>query len=143
MTADRSDRVEDPNASSPPPQVDVVGSVQNPPIPRPADATTLLVTLPPGSAGSPPHRHPGPAFGYVIQGEMIFEVQGEAPRVVRAGETIWEPGGDLIHYRDGNNLADAETRFVVTLFGAPGQPIFVPLSEEELEDVRSRQAPPP
>jgi quercetin dioxygenase-like cupin family protein len=38
---------------------------------------TLLVTLPPGSAGTPPHRHTGPAFGYVIQGEMIFELEGD------------------------------------------------------------------
>ena len=32
------------------------------------------VTLPPGSPGSPPHRHSGPAFGYVVEGEMIFEL---------------------------------------------------------------------
>ncbi len=31
-------------------------------------------------------------------------------------ETFWEPGGDVIHYQDGNNLADAPTRFVVVMF---------------------------
>jgi hypothetical protein len=29
---------------------------------------------------------------------------------VRAGDTFWEPGADVIHYQDGNNLADAQTR---------------------------------
>ena len=104
---------------------------------------TLLVVLPPGSAGTPPHRHTGPAFGFVIEGEMIFELEGEPERVVRAGETFWEPGGDLIHYQDGNNLTDAETRFVVTMFWVPGQPMLIPVSAEELEERRSRRAPRP
>lgn len=42
-----------------------------------ATATTLEVTIEPGG-GSPPHRHPGPVFGYVLEGE--FETQlGDAP----------------------------------------------------------------
>jgi hypothetical protein len=42
---------------------------------------------------------------------MIFERAGEPQRVVKAGEAFWEPGGDAIHYHDGNNLPDAETAF--------------------------------
>jgi hypothetical protein len=117
--------------------------VPTPPVPDPSEAMTVLVTLPPGSAGSPPHRHTGPAFGYVLEGEMIFELEGEPERVVRAGETFWEPGGDVIHYQDGNNLADARTRFVVTMFGVPGRPMLIPVSPEELEERRSRRAPRP
>jgi quercetin dioxygenase-like cupin family protein len=104
---------------------------------------TLLVKLPPGSAGNPPHRHTGPAFGYVVQGEMIFELEGEPERVVRAGESFWEPGGDVIHYQDGNHLADTETRFLVTMFCVPGQPMLIPVSADELEERRSRRAPRP
>ena len=37
---------------------------------------------------------------------MVFEVQGEPRRVVRAGEAFWEPGGDVIHDQDGNNRTD-------------------------------------
>jgi quercetin dioxygenase-like cupin family protein len=110
MTIDHhSHHIEDPNATTPPPQIELVGSVPTPPVPDPSEAMTIHVTLPPGSAGSPPHRHTGPAFGYVIEGEMIFELEGEPERVVRAGDTFWEPGGDVIHYQDGNNLADAQT----------------------------------
>ncbi len=64
-----SHHIEAPNATTPPPQIELVGSVPTPPVPDPSEAMTIHVTLPPGSAGSPPHRHTGPAFGYVIEGE--------------------------------------------------------------------------
>ncbi|MFB9744835.1 cupin domain-containing protein [Pseudonocardia sulfidoxydans] len=110
-------------------------------MPDPSEAMTIHVTLPPGSTGSPPHRHTGPAFGYVIEGELRFELEGEPQRIVRAGETFWEPGCEVIHYQDGNNLDDATTRFVVTMFGVPNQPMLVPVTAEELEQRRSRRAP--
>jgi hypothetical protein len=143
MTVDHSHQIDDPNRTTPPPQFAVAGSVPTPPMPDRSEAMTIVVTLPPGSTGSPPHRHSGPAFGYVLEGEMIFELEGDPERVVRAGETFWEPGGDLIHYQDGNNLADGQTRFVVTMFCVPGQPMLVPVSAEELEERRPRRAPRP
>jgi len=122
----------------------VVQEVQPPFIPDGAHAMTVVIEYPAGNPGAPPHRHPGgPAFGYVIEGEMIFELEGDPERVVHAGETFWEPGGDLIHYQDGNNLSDAHTRFVVTMFGVPGQPMLIPVSAEELEERRPRRAPRP
>ena len=131
-------------ATTAPPKIEVIGSVAGAPqIPDDAEAMTILVTLVPGCAGSPPHRHSGPAYGYVIKGEMLFELEGESQRVVRAGETFWEPGGDVIHYQDGNNLDDAESLFVVTMFCAPGQPMLTPVSAEELEQRRHLRAPRP
>ncbi|GHG99572.1 cupin domain-containing protein [Streptomyces lanatus] len=130
-------------ATPPPPAVEILASVPNAPIPDNAQVTTVLITLPPGSAGSPPHRHPGPAFGYVIKGEVIFELEGEPERVIKAGEAFWEPGGDVIHYQGANNLADAETVFTATLVGEPGQPVLTFVSEEELEERRDRRAPRP
>ncbi|MFD7473837.1 cupin domain-containing protein [Streptomyces sp. NPDC059837] len=142
MSAEHSHHIENPNATTPPPQIDVIGSVPNAPqIPEGAEAMTLLVTLPPGCEGAPPHRHSGPAYGYVLKGEMIFELEGEPQRVLKAGDTFSEPGGDIIHYQDGNNLADAESQFVVTMFCAPGQPMLIPVSAEELEERRDRRAP--
>ena len=110
-------------------------------MPGPADVTTVLVTLPPGSAGSPPHRHPGPVFGYLISGEMRFEVEGEPERIIRAGEAFWQPGGDLIHYWDANNLDDTETVFTVTAVLPPGADLLVPVSEEELAERAHPRAP--
>ena len=125
------------------PRVDIISTVEAPPVPVPAEEMTIHVTLPPGSPGLPPHRHSGPAFGYVVGGEVRFEVEGEPERIVRAGETFWEPGGDVIHYQDGNNLPDAETTFIVVMLCIPGQPMMVPVSPEELEQRGDRRAPRP
>jgi quercetin dioxygenase-like cupin family protein len=143
VNIEHSHHLENPDATTPPPKIELVSSVPAPPVPDNAEAMTILVTLPPGSEGSPPHRHTGPAFGYVIRGEMIFELEGEPQRVVQAGEAFWEPGGDVIHYQDGNNLQDAETAFAVTMFGVAGQPMLIPVSAEELEERRDRRAPRP
>src|SRR5258707_15552076 len=120
----------------------VVQEVEPPSIPGNAHAMTVVLEYPPGSAGSPPHRHPGgPAFGYVLEGEMLFELEGEAPRVIKAGEAFWEPGGDDIHYSDANNRSDIPLRFLVTMVCAPGQPMLVVVDEDELEQRRDRRVP--
>ena len=93
--------------------------------------------------GTPPHRHIGPAFGYVLEGEMLFELEGEAPRVVRAGETFWEPGGDVIHYQDGNARTDVRLRFLVTMFCLPDKPMLTLVDDDELVARRDRRVPAP
>ena len=54
-----------------------------PVIPSPADVMIATVELPPGDPGTPPHRHSGPVFGYMLDGEMLFELEGESERVIR------------------------------------------------------------
>jgi quercetin dioxygenase-like cupin family protein len=112
----------------------------HPVIPEGAHAMTVVVEYPPGSPGAPPHRHTGPAFGYVLEGEMRFELEGEPMRVLRAGEAFWEPGGDVIHYQDGNNRDDAPVRFTVTMLCHPDQPMLTLVPEEELELRADRRA---
>ena len=121
--------------------ITVLQEVMPPDIPAGAHGMTIVVEYPPGDKGAPPHRHYGPAFGYVVEGEMLFELEGEPERVIRAGEAFWEPGGDVIHYQDGNHLSDAESQFVVTMFCVPGQPMLVPVNAAELEERRDRRAP--
>jgi quercetin dioxygenase-like cupin family protein len=123
--------------------VTVLQEAMPPAIPEGAHAMTVVVEFPPGDPGTPPHRHSGPAFGYVLEGEMLFELEGEAPRVVRAGETFWEPGGDVIHYQDGNNRDDVKSRFTVTMFCTPGQPMLTLVDDDELEARRDRRVPAP
>ncbi|MDX3853164.1 cupin domain-containing protein [Streptomyces sp. AK02-01A] len=112
-------------------------------IPEGASAMTILVEWEPGDPGTPPHRHSGPAFGYVIEGEVRFELEGEPERVVKAGETFWEPGGDVIHYQDGNARTDARCRFVVTMLCQPGEPMLTLVDEEELAQRAALRAPRP
>ncbi|WP_019179576.1 cupin domain-containing protein [Microbacterium yannicii] len=107
------------------------------------NVVTVTIELEPGSAGSPPHRHSGPVFAYLIEGELIFELEGEPARVIRAGEAFWEPGGDLIHYQAANNLDDGYTRFVAVMVCTPGQEMMTYPSAEELAErahLRYREA---
>lgn len=95
----------------------------------------VVINHPPGAPGYPPHRLPGgPGFGYMIEGEMLFEIEGEAPRVLHAGEAFWGRGGDVIHYQDANNRTDIPCSFVLTLFCVRGQPILERVTEDELEE---------
>jgi hypothetical protein len=72
---------------------------------------------------------------------MLMELEGEPERVIRAGEAFWEPGGDVIHYQDGNNRDDVPLRFTVTLMCEPGKPMLTLVDEEELAQRRDRRAP--
>ena len=120
----------------------VVQEVTPPFIPAGAHAMTVVIDYPPASAGAPPHRHPsGPAFGLVLEGEMLFELEGQPPRVVREGEAFWEPGGDVIHYSDANNRDDLRCRFTVTMLCVPGEPMLVLVDDDELLARRHLRVP--
>jgi len=121
--------------------ITVVQEAEPPFIPAGAHEMTIVVEWPPGHPGNPPHRHSGPAFGYVLDGEMVFELEGEPERVVRAGEAFWEPGGDVIHYQDGNHRDDIPVRFTVTMLCEPGKPMLTFVDEEELDRRKNRRAP--
>ena len=118
----------------------VIQSVKPPHIPEGADAMTAIIEWGQGDKGAPPHRHPGgPCFGYVLEGEMLFELEGEAPRVIKAGGAFWEPGGDVIHYSDGNNRDDIPLRFLVTMLCQPGVDMFVLVDHAELDLLLNEQ----
>jgi quercetin dioxygenase-like cupin family protein len=57
---------------------------------KPARLTAVEVSWGPGGV-SAPHRHPGPVYGYVLEGE--FETRlGDGPlRRLKAGEAFYEP----------------------------------------------------
>ncbi|MBN6058454.1 cupin domain-containing protein [Nonomuraea sp. RK-328] len=121
----------------------VLQEAEPPFIPEGAHAMTVVIEYPPGAPGTPPHRHSGPAFGFVLEGEMLLELEGEPERIVRAGEAFWEPGGDVIHYQDGNNRDDIPMRFTVTMLCRPGEPMLTLVDEEELAQRENRRAPRP
>lgn len=121
--------------------ITVVQEVEPSFIPVGAHAMTVVVEFPPGDPGNPPHRHSRPCFGHVLEGEMVFEPEGEPARVVQTGVAFWEPGGDVIHYQNGNNRDDMPVRFTVTMLGEPGKPMLTFVDEEELARRKNRRAP--
>jgi uncharacterized protein YbjT (DUF2867 family)/quercetin dioxygenase-like cupin family protein len=92
----------------------------------PVQVSVLTVTLEPGAQGSPPHRHPGPVFGYVVEGEVLFEMRGHAPRIYKQGEVFYEPY-HCFHLLANNPNPFSRAVFVAILLGEPGQPILTPI----------------
>ena len=74
-------------------------------VPSPAEVLTAIIELPPGDPGTPPHRHSGPVFGYMLEGEMTFELEGEPERVIGAGNAFREQGGEVIRCPAANRPA--------------------------------------
>jgi quercetin dioxygenase-like cupin family protein len=75
-----------------------------------AAVTMVEVTFGPGQAGEP-HRHPGPAFVYVVEGTYELGIDDRPTKAYKAGETFQEPSGAL-HRVSRNPSASAETRLI-------------------------------
>ena len=93
-----------------------------------ARATTVEVVLEPGDAGRP-HRHAGPVFGYVIEGEFELGLAKEPTKTLKAGETFYEPGGIL--HRVSQPSAKNKTRVLaVVLHPRDAKEITIPAGDE-------------
>jgi quercetin dioxygenase-like cupin family protein len=77
------------------------------------DSTTVRlveVTYAPGGL-SAPHSHPCAVVAYVLEGALRSQVQGEAERVYRAGESFYEaPGAG--HLVSANASGETPARFL-------------------------------
>ncbi|MEU8632590.1 cupin domain-containing protein [Amycolatopsis sp. NPDC048633] len=108
---------------------------QTPPfVPEGAHFMVGVVTVPPGDPGAGPHRHSGPVFGYVLEGEILFELEGQEPYPIKAGEAFWEPGGEVVHYQAGNLRDDIASKFVVCMVCAPDIPMLTFLEDDEIRE---------
>ena len=78
----------------------------------------------PGSA-SPPHRHPGHhTFGYVMEGTYEFAIDGQPPRLLKAGDTFYEPPG-AIHSTSRNPSTDRRLKILVFMVADEKNPSTV------------------
>lgn len=78
-----------------------------------AKATTVEVTLGPGESDAP-HRHPGPGFGYVLEGEYEWAIDDSPARTLKAGDTFYEPTGCL-HRVSKNPSKTGKTRILAVV----------------------------
>ena len=78
-----------------------------------AKVTFQMVTLEAGQADAP-HRHTGPVFGYVLEGEFESALDDQPAKVFKAGETFYEPTGSL-HRVSKNPAAKGKTRVLAVV----------------------------
>ena len=80
---------------------------------RDARATVEVVTFEPGQKDSA-HRHVGPVFGYVLEGDYEHALDNEPIKTFKAGETFYEPSGS-VHRVAQNPSAKSKTRLLAVI----------------------------
>ena len=86
------------------------------------EAVVARVEVAPGAhAGR--HTHPGDEISYVLEGEAELLVDGQPPRIVKAGESFVIPAG-VIH--DAHNASGAPTKLVGVYVVEKGKPLASP-----------------
>ena len=78
-----------------------------------AGATVVEVTFEPDQKDTP-HRHAGPVFGYVLEGEYEHAINDEAVKIYKAGETFYEPSG-CVHRVARNPSDKSRTRLLAVI----------------------------
>ena len=68
------------------------------------------------------HTHPGPESGYVLEGDMMLMIDGQAPQAVKAGESYRIPPGAVHDAKTGASGAKIIATYVVE----KGKPLASP-----------------
>ena len=85
----------------------------------------LVVERAPGTA-SAPHRHPGHhTFGYVLEGTYEFAIDRGEPRLLKAGDTFYEPP-TAVHSTSRNPSTDQRVKLLVFMVADQKNPTTVP-----------------
>ena len=87
------------------------------------DGTILRVELVPGGA-TPPHRHPGQEYVYVLEGSIAIEPRGGAAVRLDAGQVRVNPAGEVHLVR--NLSPDRPARVIVFALIPQGAPAVLP-----------------
>ena len=86
------------------------------------EAVVARVEVAPGAKAGR-HTHPGDEISYVLEGEATLLIDGQAPRVVKAGESFVIPAG-VVH--DAHNNGSAPTKLVGVYVVEKGKPLATP-----------------
>ena len=78
-----------------------------------ASATVVEVTFQPGQKDLP-HRHAGPVFGYVLEGEYEHAIDDQPVKTYKAGDTFYEPSG-CVHRVARNPSGKTRTRLLAVI----------------------------
>jgi quercetin dioxygenase-like cupin family protein len=85
------------------------------------EAIQTRVNFAPG-ATAPWHSHPGEELIYVPLGTLEFQIQGQKPVILKAGDTYFIPAGAVHMVRNRNTLPGIE---LATYIVEKGKPLLV------------------
>lgn len=85
------------------------------------EVTGLKVVIPPGKETGW-HKHPSPGYGYVLEGVLTLEVEGNRKFVFKPGSAFVEVVNTL---HNGKNLGDEPLTILVFFTGEAGKPFTI------------------
>ena len=68
------------------------------------------------------HTHPGPETNYVLDGDLTLNVEGQAPKILKTGDSAYVAAGTPHAARSGANGA----KLVVVYIVEKGKPVATP-----------------
>ena len=86
-------------------------------------AVQVVAEFAPGVAAGK-HTHPGEELGYVLEGSLLLEIEGEAPRTLKAGDSFFVPAGKP---HDGKNTGSGPAKVLATYIVETGKPVASPV----------------
>jgi len=86
------------------------------------DAVVALAEFTPGGAAGR-HTHPGEELGYVVEGTLLLEVDGQASRTLKAGDVFFVEAGKV---HDGRNTGSGPAKVLATYIVERGKPVATP-----------------
>ncbi len=87
-------------------------------------AAIVVVDYAPGAA-SPPHRHPGVVFGYVLEGAVEIALNSAQPILYRKGDSWYEPP-HVLHRVARNKSSTEPARILAFLIIEKGRSLVEP-----------------
>ena len=87
------------------------------------EAVQVVAEFAPGAAAGK-HTHPGEELGYVLEGTLVLEIQGQPAVTLKAGDSFFVPAG-VVH--DGKNTGKSPARVFATYVVEKGKPIATPV----------------
>jgi quercetin dioxygenase-like cupin family protein len=85
----------------------------------------LTVEYAPGYE-SASHTHPGPVYGYILEGSFTTEVDGQPLTTYTKGQTFYEPSGGV--HRVSKNASTTEPlKLLIFILAEEGKPIASPV----------------
>jgi len=86
------------------------------------EAVVARVEVAPGARAGR-HTHPGDEISYVLEGQAELLIDGQPPRIVKAGESFVIPAG-VVH--DAHNTGDTPIKLVGVYVVEKGKPLASP-----------------
>ena len=74
----------------------------------------------PSGVAIPKHRHPGEEVAYVLEGTLEYQLEGQPPVTLKAGEVLFVPAGTV---HTAENVGSSNAAEVSTYIVEKGKPL--------------------